>query len=226
MRNLAKDFLFRVISDATGWPRWRWLGRLSEETAPVTLNSSTIRPARWPVGSPVLRASGSRRPAESAGRAVGRERRSAAGGGVADTWSTGPGRSGGRDRPGSTRAARGGVPCPPCFKRESDRPEQPGPRSPSRRRRPGCHAIHPSSRSQARGARPRRTRSGSRSRRSPGWNGTPRPRTRGEESVYPLNANSRTVEAGAERSGQASWPDRRPHRTVPPAGLMTWPMLP
>jgi hypothetical protein len=40
-----------------------------------------------------------------------------------------------------------------------------------------------------------------------------------------LSANSRTVAVGAERSGQASSSDRRPHRTVPPAGWMTRPSL-
>ena len=45
----------------------------------------------------------------------------------------------------------------------------------------------------------------------------------GQEGVTALNANSRMAEAGAERSGQATWPARRPHRTVPPAGRLADP---
>ena len=54
--------------------------------------------------------------------------------------------------------------------------------------------------------------------RSRGKRATPKPPTPDEEFPTPLlKASLPTAEAGAERSGQAKWPARRPHRTVPSA---------
>ena len=139
-----KSFAIRTVSGAFCWPRRRPCGRLTEESAPVTLKSSTVHRIGFAgVIMRAVRGCGSRRPAVSAGRAAVSERRAAAG----DTGDRCSPRIRGGRPPGialALPATRGEVshvrdgqdatPIEQCDQ---------GPRSPSRRRRRACHAIPP-----------------------------------------------------------------------------------
>ena len=160
----------------------------------------------------------SERPARSAGRAAGSDRRPAAGsmgdGIAADpmTFGTSP------DTALALPAMRGEVShvhddedpfaSPIPFRKFASLLPS---RQPRRAAIPPI--LHPSIRRRS----PRRIRSEGPSPRKRGSKATPKPPTPDEESPTPLlKASLPTAEAGAERLGQAIWLVRRPHRTVPP----------
>ena len=198
------------------WPSNERAVRLIIESDPVILTtSSRIYPVRGEDENEGIPRSG--RPAESAGRAAGSDRRPAAGS-MGDGIAADPIGFGTPPMlPWFYPRCAGRCPMSTMMKVRSRFPSSSKVAAPApiKATKPGRHSSH------LKPMRPERGGPGGIRSERPStpesWQREPRrkPPTPDEEFPTPLlKVSLPTAEAGAERSGQAKWPAWRPHRTV------------